>query len=118
MTGDRAFVITSACPECERGTLRIRRRKIDKAAFIGCSRFPRCKFVENYDDFVQPLLREVEQLRVLLGAPTRAVDLAGAMKRVQELIFDCHPDRNPGGLDANGVTAKLIELRALIERAA
>ena len=40
------------CPWCVNdngtgGTLIMRKRKTDGRAFLGCSRFPECKFIEN-----------------------------------------------------------------------
>ena len=118
---DRAFTVTSLCPECERGHLRVRRRRVDREPFIGCSKYPACNFIESYDERIQELLKELNAARAWASLNFKAArskqSPADLDYQVKELIFAFHPDRNPNGLDGNKVVAALNRLRSDAKKA-
>lgn len=51
-TKEKAFDTEVECPECHKGTLVLRTAKSGKNKgnqFLGCSRFPKCKFISPYE---------------------------------------------------------------------
>jgi ssDNA-binding Zn-finger/Zn-ribbon topoisomerase 1 len=57
----RALAVTESCPVC-RAWLVTRHRRADGQPFIGCSRFPACRFTEPYDARLSRLAERVLQL--------------------------------------------------------
>jgi ssDNA-binding Zn-finger/Zn-ribbon topoisomerase 1 len=122
----RAVLVYRECPKCG-ARLSLRRQRATGNAFLGCTKYPACKFTENVDVTMQDMASrmagledEVKQLRIDVqqmkrggnaSSPPRATDVS---RLLRDLIFRFHPDRNPAGLDAGAVVAELNLLRGKV----
>lgn len=108
----RAFHIMTECPRCQAGSLQVRRNHRDQSAFIGCSRFPRCKFTETYDDYIQEL---AEQLSLPTGELTELATVTDAT--CKKLLQIVHPDKlSKHAREAHEATTALLALRRLARK--
>ncbi len=111
-----AIRIGNDCPRCGKA-LCVRSNRRDQRQFLGCTAYPVCRFTEDRSEVVNTLLAEVDALRKQHeGAGPGSAELNGGVSRVigrvlKQILFVCHPDHNGGNLDANTVTAKVIEIR-------
>jgi len=107
----RPWRLSAECPECGAG-LRIRRRRRDGERFLGCRRYPGCRYATDYDAVLGGLAldeahRELDELRC--GRAPAPVDLGRELRAV---IAVAHPDKWPQASElAHEVTSRLTELR-------
>ena len=122
------LAIIPTCFECG-SRLRLRENRSTGEKFLGCSAYPCCKATEPYRPLEQELARQIVELEeALADSQSKALRLPGASanglstddvsKRLKDLIFRFHPDRNPGGVDGDAITRELIALRFDLEVAA
>ena len=106
------LTIIERCPECD-GALRVQHRRRDRMPFLGCTRWPACRFTAPYDIREQQLARRILQLESALDdldfAP--ALEQGLVAKELRGLIAFAHPDRWPDQPLAHEVTARLTDLR-------
>ena len=120
------YSICPRCPECG-AALKVRTNRALQDQFLGCSGYPDCKFTAGYEPAEQALAAQIDKLEAQLvlaihqgpnrhaGRMTREV----AAEQLKRLVFECHPDRNPHGVDSGAITQKLLRLRSdLLEAAA
>ena len=115
----------ASCLKC--GTaMRLNINRKTGEQFLGCRAWPSCTYTEEYQAKEQALAQQIVELEDELGQALQRLSLANVdtskrlqsiRQRLQELIFDCHPDRNGGGLDAGAVTRQLIACRSVVEAA-
>ena len=119
------YSITAACPDCG-CQLKLRQNREAGNQFIGCSGYPMCGYTAEYEQREQALAQQIVDLedelshalqRLSLASEDMSKRLHSIGKRLQGLIFDCHPDRNGNGLDAGAVTRQLIACRSVVEAA-
>lgn len=108
------LVVLEQCPECRsRLVLRVNRR--DGGSFVGCSTWPRCTFVEAFDEREQRLAERIAALEDALAAvPSPIPDVVA--KELRALAAKFHPDRHHGARWAHDVCAALLELRERVSR--
>lgn len=66
------FAVVDDCPDCGRGRLRVCSNKKSGSKFVGCSRFPSCKYVDDFDEYVQMLAAELKYAHEVIAAYRRA----------------------------------------------
>ena len=122
---ERTFILSERCPACG-AALRVQRRRVDRERFIGCSAYPRCKFVEDFDERMQRVLAELKKAQewaslnfaAARGKQPPQLNVSAIDSKLRELIFQLHPDRSRGVVDGTSVVAALNDLRSTLKRAA
>ena len=109
-----AVLVSRSCPQCG-GRLRIRTNRREKNQFLGCSKYPECKFTEEINAALQNigerLFQLEEEMRVLRASRPNSHQASSSSDDLRDLLFRFHPDRNPSGLSAHDVVTALNELR-------
>lgn len=111
------LAVVEHCPDCG-GRLAVRRNRRDRSAFIGCSRYPRCRYTENYCEREQRLLDRIADLQARIEQqdlldrrdefPLGDLDLA---RELRQLVARFHPDRHHGAQWAHEIVVELNGLR-------
>lgn len=104
--------LASTCPLCA-APLRLRRRRDDEGLFLGCSRYPSCRFAEDFDHATAALYDRIDELESELDELREAkpLDLG---RELRGLIACAHPDKWPANPLAHEITSRLTELRSRI----
>lgn len=115
--------LAADCPACG-AALRLRRRREDAGLFLGCFRWPACRFAEDYDHTHTALLERIGDLEAErdellddLAANREGKGAAAALdldlgRELRGLIALAHPDRWPENPLAHEVCSRLTALRA------
>lgn len=78
-----------------------------------------CEEINRASAWAYQVGQQVIELQSELSNLRAAKDIvdssASTRKSLRELIFFCHPDRNPNGLDSTLVTAKLNEIASRLK---
>ena len=116
------YAIVPTCFECG-SRLKLRENRATGHQFLGCSSYPACKATEPYEPLEQELARQIVELEGALAASQgqaapNGLVVVDVSKRLKELIYQFHADRNPGGVDGDAITRELIALRFDLEVAA
>jgi ssDNA-binding Zn-finger/Zn-ribbon topoisomerase 1 len=120
-----ALRVSAACPCCGE-ELVLRTRRDDRSPFIGCRGFPRCRFVEPFEDLYGALLEELTELRTenvelrgeLEANVPKAPGVGAVADEIKALVFQWHPDRHPDAIPSGLVVSALNRLRAMAREAA
>lgn len=112
------YRISAECPVCD-APLLVRYRRADQQPFLGCSGYPGCTFVGNYDRAFTESLRTLteentaltQEIRALKAVAPHGASLAAALKR---LLFVCHPDRWNNNPVAEELTKEILAFRQQI----
>lgn len=68
--------LATDCPACG-GFLRVGRRRSDGGEFLGCSNYPRCKYVEPISAAVEQLAREAKAVAADLSTTENWIRMLG-----------------------------------------
>ena len=115
----QAYYLSATCPQCQ-APLRLRYRRDGCGPFIGCERFPHCRFTAEYDQALQNLAVRMQVLEDEAKALRSGVRAPVHLERIlTTLIFLAHPDRwhqgQPATQLAHEVTTALIDLRTQLQ---
>ena len=104
-----SIALTGECPLCGR-VLRTRYRRSDRQPFVGCTGYPDCTYTCDYDDVIERLHDEMEELRQQKPSD----DHRELKAKLRSVIFDFHPDRAGNSVETHVVTTRLNELLRLL----
>jgi ssDNA-binding Zn-finger/Zn-ribbon topoisomerase 1 len=103
-------IIYGNCPRCGCNLVK-RSRRSDGNLFVGCSGYPNCKFVCDYNSLVE---RTIDNFINEYSNNYRSNNYNGNnnlnSKTIKDLIFFAHPDRNNNSDKSNQITKLLLNL--------
>jgi predicted RNA-binding Zn-ribbon protein involved in translation (DUF1610 family) len=118
------YIVPASCPSCG-NTLIVRTRR-DRSHFIGCTAYPKCTYITEYDSILQQLhnrITRAEAENALLrmqAKPTPATDLISRgvvdreLRRLGDLVLR---NRFEAPAFAAGITNAVMALRQLVRGA-
>lgn len=98
-------IIYGNCPRCGCGLVK-RSRRSDGNPFVGCSGYPNCKFVCDYNSLVKDTIDNFIFEHNRKNNNSNNLD----SKIIKDLIFFTHPDRNNNSEKSNHITKILLSL--------
>jgi ssDNA-binding Zn-finger/Zn-ribbon topoisomerase 1 len=107
--------LATDCPQCH-APLRLAKNRRDGGLFLGCTRYPRCRFTEEYAPVVQDLRRRLEALEAqarggTTSFPAAPTDWATLKRELMALIALAHPDHWDNHPVATALTQALLQAR-------
>jgi ssDNA-binding Zn-finger/Zn-ribbon topoisomerase 1 len=117
-----AYAVTASCPSCG-GALIVRTRR-DGSHFIGCTTYPKCTYITEYDPVLQELRNRITRAEAenallrLQTKPTPPADLISRgvidreLRRLGDIVLR---NRFEAPEFAAGVTNAVLALRQLVQ---
>lgn len=74
------FTVVGQCPLCS-GTLVLRRRQRDQNPFLGCTNYPQCRFIADYDEAMAAVGMKASQDAMVASLAEKVTDLEEQLRQ-------------------------------------
>lgn len=74
------FTVVGQCPLCS-GTLVLRRRQRDQNPFLGCTNYPDCRFIADYDEAMAAVGTKASQDAMVAALAEKVADLEEQLRQ-------------------------------------